>query len=177
MAATFQWDEANGSSQTITTNVTNVNWKNIDDTAASSYSAYPIAAGLSSYPKFQFGHFSGTYNQISNGLFEHTAGAFGAGITLHGPPSMTADGMKILYTTPTTAVNSSLSGDYTAVNSIASGKTVYFGPTSASSDGKAISTTANPAYTNYLATQLCTLNTAGAGDTESITLTLRYDEN
>lgn len=177
MAATFQWGEANGSLETVTLDVNNVNWKNIDDTSDSNYSTYPIIAGLSSYQKFQFGYFSGTYSSISNGLFEHTAGFLGLGMTLKGPPSMTADDMKILYFTPTTGVNASLSGDYTDVNPITNGKIVFFGPTSPNANGKASSTTANPAYTNYLVTQLCTLNTVDAGDTEEITLTLRYDEN
>ena len=32
MAATFEWDEANGAVETVTHNVTNANWKNVDDT-------------------------------------------------------------------------------------------------------------------------------------------------
>ena len=77
MAATFEFDESNAAGQTITHNVTNVNWKNIDD-ATTAYSSSPITAGNNSFEKWQFGHFSGTYNQILSGLFAHTATAFGA---------------------------------------------------------------------------------------------------
>ncbi len=31
MAATFEWDEANGAGETVTHNVTQTNWKNTDD--------------------------------------------------------------------------------------------------------------------------------------------------
>lgn len=175
-AATFEFDESNGAGQTITHAVTNVNWKNIDDTTT-AYTSSPITAGNNSYEKWQAGHFSGTYNQISNGFFAHTAGSFGTGLTLKGQPTMTADGDRLTYTTPATTANSSLTVDMTSVISITSGQVVFFGPTSANASGKASSTTSNPAWTNYLTTQLQTTSGAAAGDTATATLTLRYDEN
>ena len=90
MAATFEWDEDNGTATgspakgtTRTTAVTNVNWKDIDD-ATTAYSSNPITAGQNSYQKNQFGKFSGTFNQILGGLFAHTSTAFGTGLTLKG---------------------------------------------------------------------------------------------
>ncbi len=90
---------------------------------------------------------------------------------------MTADGDRLAYTTPSTTANALLTLDATAVIAIGSGKAVWFGVTSPTTAGKAASSTANPAYTNYLTTQLQTTGSAGAGDTATVTLTLRYDEN
>lgn len=174
MAATFEWDEANGAGETVTHNRTEVNWKNIDD-STTAYTSSPITAGNNSYEKWQYGHFSGTYNDISAGLFAHTAGAFGTGLTLKGPPAMTADGDKLSYTTPSTTTNSNLTTDMTSVIAIGSGVAVWFGATSPTST-KTSSTTSNPAYTNYLTTQLQTTGSASSGDTATATLTLQYDE-
>src|SRR2546423_1574238 len=92
-AATFEWDEDHGAATgspakgtTRSTARTEVNWKNIDD-STTAYSSNPITAGNNSYDKWQFGHFSGTYNQILSGLFAHTATAFGTGLTLKGTPA------------------------------------------------------------------------------------------
>jgi hypothetical protein len=176
MAATFVWDESNGAGQTITSGITNVNWKNIDD-ATTVYTSYPVTAGANSYEKWQAGHFTGSYNQILNGKFGHTAGVLGTGLTLKCQPTMTADGDRLTYATPATTTNASLSRDITAVDTIANGAVVYFGATSANASGKAASTTSNPAWTNYLTTQLQTTVAALPGDTAQVTLTLSYDES
>lgn len=176
MAATFEWDEANGVGETVTHGVTTVNWKNADTaTGGTDYQSYPISDGSNSFEKWQYGHFSGTYNQISNGLFAHTAGACDTGITLYGPPAMTADGDKLSYATPATTTNSNLTTNMTSVIAITSGVAVWFGATSPTGT-KTSSTTSNPAYTNYLTTQLRTSG-ASPGDMTTLTLTLRYDEN
>lgn len=176
MAATFVWEEANGAGQTITSSRSEVNWKNIDD-STTAYGSSPIAAGNNSFEKWQYGKFSGSFNQILNGKFAHTAGALGTGLTLKGPPTMTADANRLTYTTPSTAANASLTNDMTAVIAIGSGVAVWFGATSANASGKAASMTTNPCFTNYLTTQLQTTGSAAAGDTATVTLTLQYDEN
>src|SRR5579859_1126702 len=68
MAATFEFEEDNGAATgsplkgtTRTGARTDVNWKNIDD-STTAYSSSPITAGNNSFDKWQFGHFSGTYN-------------------------------------------------------------------------------------------------------------------
>jgi len=182
MAATFAWDEDTGTAAgsptkgtTRTAGVTDVNWKN-SGVQGDAYSAFPIADGSNSFEKWQFGHFSGTYNTILNGLFAHTATAFGAGLTLKGPPACTSDGTRLLYTTPAVAVNANLTTNMTSVIAIASGVAVAFGATGPEATGKAASMTTNPCYTNYLTTQLQTSG-ASPGDTATVTLTLRYDEN
>jgi hypothetical protein len=178
MAASFHWGESNGAGQTISSGIIDINWKNADDTVDTAYSAAPITAGANSYEKWQFGKFYGTFNQISNGFYDHTAGAFGTGVTLYGAPTMTQDSDKLAYATPAIATNAALTRDYSTANgSFPSGAAVvYFSGTSPTAT-KATSSTSNPTFTNYLTTQLRTTGAAGAGDTASITLTLRYDEN
>jgi hypothetical protein len=176
MGATFEFVEANGAGETFTGARTESNWKNVDD-STTAYGSSPIVATNNSFDKWQAGHFSGSYNQILNGLWAHTATAFGTGLTLKASKAMTADSDRLAYATPSNATNASLTYDATAVTPIGSGKAVWFGPTSPSASGKAASTTSNPAYTNYLTTQLQTTGSASAGDTANVTLKLQYDEN
>lgn len=182
-AATFAWDEDTGTQTgsptkgtTRTGGVANVNWKN-SGVQGDAYSDYPITAGNNSFEKWQFGHFSGSYNQILTGKFAHTSGTLGSNLTLKGPPACTGDGDRLLYTTPSASANANLSNDMTSAISIASGVAVCFGATGPEATGKAASTTANPAYTNYLTTQLQTGSGAAPGDTATVTLTLQYLEN
>lgn len=173
MAATFVFEEDNGTlasgrGTTTGTVVTTVNWKNIDDANTTAYSASPITAGNNSFTKYQYGHFSGTYNQISAGLFAHTAGTFGTGLTLKGTVTST-------YATPSTAANAALTTDMTTAIAIGSGLAVLFG--AAPNTAASATTTANPAYTQYFPTQLQTTTAAAAGDTASVTNTLQYNEN
>lgn len=175
MAATFEYNEDNGAATgspaqgtTRNTAVTQVNWKNVDD-VATAYTTSPITAGNNSYTKYQFGKFTGTFNQISAGLWAHTAGVLGTGLTLKGVVTST-------YATPSTTANAALTTDMTSVIAITSGATVLFsttGPQAASPT----STLSAAGYTQYLATQLQTTVSAAAGDIGSITLTLRYNEN
>lgn len=182
-AATFEFEEDNGTQTgsptkgtTRTAARTESNWKNIDD-STTAYTSNPITAGNNSYSKWQFGHFSGTYNQILNGLFAHTATAFGTGLTLKGTPACTGDGDRLLYTTPATSSLAGLTTDMTSAVAIGSGVAVFFGATGPEATGKASSMVTNPCYTNFLTTQLQTTGSAAAGDTAQVTLTLQYDEN
>lgn len=183
MAATFAFDVDYGTQTGSPTRgtstesgATDTNWQNSGDPTA-TYSSNPITAGNNSYDFWLFGHFSGTYNQISAGLYAHTATAFGSGLTLVGTPACTGDGDRLLYTTPAATANANLTNDMTTAIAIGSGVAVFFSGTGPYSTGKASSTTSNPAYTNYLTTQLQTTGSAAAGDTAQVTLTLRYNEN
>lgn len=183
MAATFDWQEDTGTQTgsptkgtTRTTGVTDVNWKN-SGVQGDAYSSFPITAGNNSFEKWQFGKFTGTFNQVLAGLFGHTSTAFGTGLTLKGPPACTGDGDRLLYTTPAATTNANLSTDMTTAIAIASGVAVCFGATGPEATGKATSMTTNPCYTNYLPTQLQTTSGAAAGDTATVTLTLQYQEN
>lgn len=176
MAATFEFDEANGAGETITHARTETNWKNIDD-STTAYTANPITAGNHSFDKWQYGHFSGTFNTILGGLWAHTLTAFGTGLTLKASPTMTADANRLAYATPSTTANANLTYDATTAIAIGSGKVVWFGATGPANSGKAASMTTNPCYTNYLTTQLQTTGSAASGDTANVTLTLEYQEN
>lgn len=185
MAATFDWQEDTGTAAgsptkgtSRATGVTNVNWKN-NGVFAELYSDHPITAGNNSFDKWQFGKFTGTFNQITLGLFAHTAGVFGTGVTLIGQPAMTVDGDNRTYATPSTTDKAAvLTVNMTSVVAIGSGVAVWFGATGPEAAGKAESQ-AGPAtlYTNWLVTQLKTTVSAAAGDTATITLTLEYQEN
>jgi hypothetical protein len=179
MAATFAWEESNGAGAggTTTSTTSTVNWKSVDDNSGTAYTAAPITAGNNSYEKWQYGHFSGSFNQILNGKWAHTATNFGAGLTLKASKAMTADGDRTVYTTPSAVANTTLTQDMTSTLAIGSGAAVWFGAGSAHSGGKAASMTTNPCYTNYLTTQLQTTTSASAGDTAQVTITLSYDEN
>lgn len=183
MAATFTFAEDNGAQTgsptkgtTRTDPRTDINWKNIDD-STTAYSSSPITAGNNSFDKWTFGHFSGTFNQISAGLFAHTAGTFGTGLTLKGAPACTGDGDRLLYTTPVVTTNATLTKDMTSAVAIASGVAVCFGATGPEATGKAATMTTNPCYTNYLTSQLQTTVSTAPGDTTVVTLTLQYQEN
>ena len=156
--------------------MTDTNWKNTD-TYGTSYASAPITAGNNSYEIWNFGKFTGTFNQILTGLFAHTATAFGTGLTLKGPPACTGDGDRLLYTTPSATANASLTTDMTTAIAIGSGVAVFFGATGPEATGKASSSTNATTYTNYLTTQLQTTSGAEAGDTATVTITLQYLEN
>lgn len=185
MAATFNWCEDNGAATGSPAHGTTrsgfgadthypneSNWKNADDNAQNSgtaYSAAPISAGNNSYTKYQYGHFSGSFNQISAGLFAHTATSFGTGITLKGTVTST-------YATPATSANAALTTDMTSPISIGSGLAVLFA-TSGPENATPGSTLSAAGYSQYLATQLQTASNASPGDTAQVTLTLQYNEN
>lgn len=175
MAATFEFQEDNGAATgspakgtTRNTAVTQNNWKATDD-VATAYTSSPITAGQNSFTKYQFGRFTGTFNQISAGLWAHTAGSLPTGCTLKGVVTST-------YATPSQTTNATLTVDMTSAIAIGSGQTVNFsttGPEAASPT----STLSAAGYTQYLATQLQTTGSAPAGDIGAQTLTLRYNEN
>jgi hypothetical protein len=178
MAATFEFEEDNGAATgtpakgaTRTAARAEVNWKNIDD-STTAYSSAPVTAGNNSFDKWQFGHFSGTYNQILAGLFAHTAGTLGTGLTLKGKVAPSGG-----YTTPSVNANANLTVDMTTAIAIGSGQAVQFGATGPEAAGKGASTTANPAYSEWLVTQMQTSALAAPNDTGTQTLTLEYAEN
>lgn len=175
MPATFEFIEDNGAAAgspakgtTRTTARTECNWKNIDD-STTAYSSSPITAGNNSYTKYQAGHFSGTFNQISNVLWAHTSGTMGTGLTIKGIVTST-------YATPATTTNASLTTDMTSSIAIGSGAAANMsttGPEAASPT----STLSAAGYTQFLANQLQTTASAAPGDTATATFTLQYNEN
>ncbi len=182
-AATFEFEEDTGTAAgspvkgtTRTAAVTDVNWKN-SGVQTDAYSSFPVVQSTNSFDKHQFCHLSGTFNQILNGLFAHTATAFGSSLTLKGVPAMTVDGDNVAYRTPAITTNAGLTTTMTSAIAIGSGVAVWFGATGPEATGKAASMTTNPCYSNWLTTQLVVGATPASGDTASVTLTAQYDEN
>lgn len=181
MASTAQFIEDNGTAistatggnrgTTRTTGVTNMNWKNTDDTAT-VYSTSPITAGSNSYEKFQAVVFTGAFNQVSNGKWQHVSGVLQGGLTIKGLVSGSG-----IYTTPSTTTNASLIRDQTVTGSITTGYAVLFGGRGPEATGKFSSTTLNPAFSEYLVTQLQTTVAAAPGDTDIVTFAFVFDEN
>ncbi len=151
---------------------TDVNWKNADDCTANGGTprdAAPIFFGNNSYPKYIYVFFTGGFTTISSGLFAHTAGAFGPGLTLKGTVTST-------YATPATS-DAVFSTDMTTPIAIGSGLAVDFS-TTGPQDGSPTSTLVAPGYTQYLPTQLLTTNPGAApGLTALATLTMQYSES
>jgi len=175
MAATFEFNEDNGTQTgsplkgtTRTTARTECNWKSIDD-STTAYTSAPIVAGQHSYTKYQFGKFTGSFNQILNCKWAHTAGTLGSNLTLKGVVTST-------YATPSASTNAALTTTMTTAIAIGSGAAVSFS-TTGPEDGSPTSTLSAAGFTQYLATQLQTASGAAAGDTATVTLTLQYDEN
>lgn len=184
MAATAQFVEDNGAATatssslggankgtTRTTGVANVNWKAIDD-ATTAYHASPITAGTNSYSKFQSVLFTGTFNQIANCLYQHVTGNLGAGLTIKGFVSGSG-----IYATPTQTTVAAFTYDMSSTGLISTGYSVKVGAGGPEASGKATSTTSNPAWSEYIGTQLQTTVAASAGDSVTNFFQFRWDEN
>lgn len=174
MAATFYWCEDNGSAagtppsgSSRSFNVSNVNWKAVDDTST-AYTSSPVRAGQNSMPKYQFGMFSGAFNEISNVKFNHTTGSLdGTNCTISG--AITSG-----YLTPDTGVGPT-EFSFSGIGLSSTGFTVLLGPQPAMAGTS--SETTSPCYTEYIVSQLVTTTGASAGDlTNSIRFTIEYDE-
>lgn len=167
MSATATWYERNGvAGSTTDTAVDNCDWKNTDN-ATASRADYPIVAGANSYHKNNFVKFTGSFNNISNVKFAHTAGTLGTGLTLVGK----------VGTAYAQGSNAALAGstDISAITPIASGMALTLGTADPSSASDATLSAAG--YTEFIVTQIQTTAAALAGDSDPVTLTVQYDEN
>lgn len=171
MAATTTWYEQNGNASGspaagTESSISSCDWKSVDDASTSRASA-PVLAGENSFAKYIYLKFTGTFNQISNVKFAHTAGTLGTGISLKSKISST-------YAKPAT---SALSGatDITGTTAIASGASILLGATPNDTTPTASKTSA--CATQYIITQVQTTASASAGDSGTATLTVQYNEN
>ena len=172
MAATAEWFEDNGAATgtpakgATRTAAPSGDWKSVDNTTTTRQNAR-IIAGQHSFHKYRFVKFGGTFNQISNGRFAHTAGALGVGLTIVGKVTST-------YATP---ARSALAGstNMTAVTPVNSGQPVQFSTTGP--EDTATSSLTAAGYSQYLVTQLQTQASATAGDIGDQTFTLQWNEN
>ena len=161
MAAAFQFSQSNGAGQTKTdigdgSGGNYFNFKTNDDATPANYSSNPITAGNDSMEVYLQGHWTGTFNSISNIKFWASANTYtGAGTGNTIKASVVPVGS---YATPTTTPN----GD-SAV------------PTS---QGAGLAPTYGSNYCGYCRLQLHTVASgATPGDTNSVTFSLSWDES
>ena len=167
MALTFNWNQRTGATSTTVTGDLGLsgnlfNFQNQDVASAAQYTAYPITAGNNSYEVFLRGHFSETFNKVQNVQFWKSAGALGTGETLYWK-----DGGIEAYTQPLT----------TAVLTDVAVPTADPGSSNVSINSSQASSLSAAGFSDYIVLQLRTTTAAEAGDTDTFTMTLQYDEN
>lgn len=184
MASSFAFGEDNGTASTPprgnvrTTGITSIDLKSADDYNTTSYANQPITAGNNSYTKYIWGIYSGSFNQINTVKYNHLSGSFGAGFTL-----VAFTGASGFYATPSASTNAALIHNITATGNVSTtGLALIIGGTGLAGEGpeatgKSTSTSANPAYTSYIAIQLQTSILASAGNVGPYTLGLSWLEN
>jgi len=173
MASTFQFCEDTGTATNLPLrgtgrffNVADVNWKNIDSTTA-LYSDWPITAGNNSFRKYQFGLWTGSFNSVSNVVFQHTTGSF------------TQPGFTLIFTgtsgyaaPSTTAL---VGGDLTLTGLLTTGLPLLLG--TGGPQSAAVTTLNSSGYSSYIVSQLQTTSSAAPGDTPTITYSVSWQEN
>ena len=168
MAATFQWWGEYGASGSPTTADLGVsgnlfNYKTSNSLAdETDYTSYPITAGNNSYDVWLKGHFTGAFNKIQNAKFWKSSGALGTGEALKFIGHVTA------YAQPTTGDSS-----YASANV----PTATPGSANVSFGSDLAGNITGAGYSDYIISQLRTTTAAEAGDTNTFTFTLTYDEN
>jgi hypothetical protein len=168
MAADFQWAGWYGESGSPTTADLGVsgnlfNYKTLNSLASpADYTSFPITAGANSYEVWLRGHFTGTFNQIQNLKFWKSAGSLGTGEALKFVGNVTA------FDDPTTADSSYATSDV---------PTSSPGSANVSLGGSLAGTLESAGFSDFMISQLQTTTAAEAGDTETFTFTLTYDEN
>ena len=158
MSATFEWSESNGASETVTDNISNLNFGS-NDSANITPATYPIVAGNNSYEKYIRAKFSGTFTEISNMKFWKSAGAYKTGEAIKAAAN-------VAYSTPTSSTSSVATSN--VPESEASALSIQ------SSGGT--STITSPGYTKYICLQLQTTSSTPAGAVNTKTFTFQYDE-
>jgi hypothetical protein len=168
MAADFQWAGWYGASGAPTTADLGVsgnlfNFKTSNSLATpGDYTSYPITAGNNSYEVWLKGHFTGTFNQIQNLKFWKSSGNLGTGETLDFIGHVTA------YDDPVTTASPYATGAI---------PTSSPGSANVSIGGSLGGNLSAAGFSDFIVLQLQTTTAAEAGDTETFTFTLTYDEN
>ena len=152
MAATFKWVQSNGVGED-TTDITYINFGNVDQANITPVVDNPIVAGENSYEVWIRAHFT-TYTTIDNLKFWKSAGAY-----------VTSELIKA-------AVNSAYATPVATASSVA---TVNV-PTTEGTCLVPTSPGASPAHSGYITMQLQTAADTPAGAVNQKTFTLKYDE-
>lgn len=153
MVASFEWSESNGAGETVTDGISNLNFGNTDAPNIVPASN-PITAGNNSYEKWVRGHYTGTYNSVSNLKLYKSAGAY-----------VTGEDIKA-------AVNAAYATPVATTSAVA---TVTV-PTTLGTALVPNSPGASPSYSGYIIAQLQTTVSTPPGNVNQKTFTLQYDE-
>jgi hypothetical protein len=169
MASTQSWTEYNGiNAATATASRTDGNWKRVDDSTTTPYTASPINASNNenSMTKYQALVFAGVWNSLSSLTYKIDNNAPSTGLSIVGA-------VVTAGTTPSTAA----SGD-PALSTV--GVTANFvSSTTPYGAGTASTTASGTMYANPLRTQLQTTSSyaGGPGDIAGRTITAQWTES
>lgn len=167
MAATFNWAQSSGVLPGVRSDLGSsgnlVDFKNIDSIGTSDYSTYPIAAGNNSYEVYLQGHFTGSFNTVSDTRFWcSTAFSPNTGLVVY------------CQSTGITAYAQPLNSASVIATSVVG--TSDPGHRNISIGNSLTSSLTTSGYTDYLVLQLSTQSNAPAGDTSLATFSLSYIE-
>ena len=165
MAASTEFSESNGASETVTDGISNLNYGNTD-AANLTPSSYPITAGSNSYVKWVRFHVSdmGGSNKVSNLHVWKSAGAY---VTSEGIYSNLA---TATYTAATYATPDTVGGWGSLV------PTADPGAANLGIGGALDGSLTAAGYSDYWRSQLRTGTDTPPGNTNTKTFTLQYDE-
>jgi len=166
MAATFELSESNGSGETVTDGISNLNYGSTD--APNIVPAdHPIRAGENSYEKWVRCHFTGTFNKIENIKIWKSAGDYVTGETIK--TNLTTSGYSAAtYSTPTDSTSTVATNDMPT--SEPSGPNLGIG-------GSLSGSLTSAGYSDYWVSQLQTTTSTPPGDVNTKTFTIQYDES
>ena len=158
MAASFAFSESNGSGETPTDGISNLNMGD-NDSANLNVSTYPIIAGNNSYEKNLRAKFGSTFAEISNMKFWKSAGDYKTGEDVKAAEN-------VAYTQPVKITSS------VAVTTIP----ITVGSALVIQSAAGTDTITAPGYTKYVCLQLQTTSSTPAGAVNTKTYTVQYDE-
>lgn len=157
MSAVFHWSEANTISETVTDDIANLNFGDVDDVEI-VVADYPIVAGNNSYQKYVKAKFTGTFDEISAMKFYMSAGALVSGETIMGAEN-------VAFAEPSTDAEG---GDEAVPTVVGSAWEIQ------GADGE--DTIEAEGYTKYIRLQLRTTVGTPSGAVNTKTFTFQYDE-
>jgi len=168
MAAIFKWAQRYGAPAGTLSELgpsgNLFNFKNADDATAANYTTYPITAGRNSFDVWLQGKFTGTFNKVQNVQFWKSSGAYGAGEVIQWDPAT-----PNAYAQPATGA---IGGGANIPSGDPGSANVSIGDAAPSASELTAS-----GYSDYLVLQLQTTTGAEAGDTDTFSYTMQYDEN
>lgn len=157
MAATIQWSESNTSGETVTDNISNLNFGS-NDSVNIVPATYPVVSGENSFQKYFRIKVGGTFTEISNMKFWKSAGAYVTDESIAGDENVSFATPAATAIVEDTDVPTSV-GSAWAIQSAAGTSTI---------------TAAG--YTKYIRLQARTTSSSPAGAVNEKTFTFQYDE-